>query len=85
MTQAVLPTTLNPQLESQRLERESLCYLRVVCTECSKEYDLNEISALCSHRSPLLLLLPTKRRLTLAEDISGYRTAIAPNPFVLGP
>jgi len=55
MTQAVLPTTLNPQLES------------------------------CSHRAPLLLMLPTKHRLTLAEEISEYRTAIAPNPFVLGP
>ena len=75
MTQAVLPTTLNPQLESH--ERESLCYLRVVCTDCDREYDLNDISALCSHRAPLLLLLPIKRRLTLAEEISEYRTAIA--------
>ena len=77
MTQAVLPTTLNPQLESQRAPTESLCYLRVVCTDCLREYDLNDISALCRHRAPLLLMLPTKRRMTLAEEISEYRTAIA--------
>ena len=76
MTQAVLPTTHNPQLESQRLERESLCYLRVVCTECLREYDLNDISALCSHRAPLLLMLHTKHRLTLAEEIVEYRAAV---------
>ena len=73
----VLPTTLNSQLEAQRAPTESLCYLRVVCTECSKEYDLNDISALCSHRAPLLLMLPTKHRLTLAEEIVEYRAAVA--------
>jgi len=59
------------------LRHVGLCRLRVFCPDCAKETRITETECHGMHRSPLLLMLPTKRRLTLTEEISEYRTAIA--------